>query len=93
MPEVAPPNWAKDDFNDFSTHHHSIVLSGTRSKFHENASPSEREAIVDAREIGGSVGKREWILWVVWESVCSSHVPGIAGIDDQLQLIVVLYFG
>lgn len=46
------------------------------------------EMIVDAREIGGSVGKREWILWVVWESVCSSRVPGIAGIagiDDQLQ--------
>jgi hypothetical protein len=42
VPQVAWPNWAKDDFNDFSTHHHSIVLSGTRSKFHENASPSER---------------------------------------------------
>jgi hypothetical protein len=23
VPEVASPNWAKDDFNDFSTHHHS----------------------------------------------------------------------
>lgn len=66
MPEVpwalVCPNLAKDDFNDFSTHHHyfSIVRNPLCLLEISRESPSERETIVDAREDSGIVGKREW---------------------------------
>jgi wobble nucleotide-excising tRNase len=58
------PNRAKDDFNDFSTHHHSnfTVVQSTRvSEPIENSqqSPSEREWIVGAQELAGNVEKND----------------------------------
>lgn len=66
MPEVLQalrssesPLQAKDDFNDFSTHHHS-QLSFVRNLVEiSRGSPSERETMIDARESIGSVEKQE----------------------------------
>ena len=52
--------------------------------FTRNPHPSVKRLLMPEKLLE-SVGKREWILrivWVVCESVCLSRVPGI---DDQLQ--------
>ena len=58
MPEVpwalVCPNLAKDDFNDFSTHHHYFQSSGTRSacsKFHENPHPSVKRLLMPEKAL------------------------------------------
>ena len=80
MPEVSRLLWAKDDFNDFSTHHHSRrkedLLCQELAKI---STPSERYRFsFDAQEVAGIVEKGEWFSGL---SVCSFRVPGI---DDRL---------
>ena len=64
MPEASRPHWAKDDFNDFSTHHHSRVRGFVCQEPLEIsiATPSERTDLFDAQEVAGSVEKGRWAL-------------------------------
>jgi len=80
MPEVSRLLWAKDDFNDSSTHHHSrrkedsCVRNWPKFRPH----PSVTAFSLDAQEVAGIVEKGEWFSGL---SVCSFRVPGI---DDRL---------